>query len=506
MGVIDSMIDNLFMGFSEIFELAPILAISFGVFLGLVVGATPGINDTVTMAVLIPITFGMPNNISLPILIGVYVSACYGGSIPAILLKIPGTVASIVTSIDGSALSRKGESELAIGISTYSSVFGGILSSLVLVFLAPFLARKALLIGPPEYFALGILGIAATSGMAKNIIKGLIVGIMGLLFSTIGLSDQLGFYRFGFGSLYLLDGIQLIPLMIGLFGISSLLESSFTHLDNLRNNNVNINMTKFINNTKKLFLTSKMIKRLFPTWIISGIIGNIVGIIPGAGQTMGTFLAYNFSKNMNPKKEFGTGVPEGIAAPETANNAVVASSMVPLLSLGIPGNATSAIFIGALMIQGLRPGPLLFRDNPEIAYMMVAGFLVANIFMGPFGLLLGKTIATTLAKIPIEILNGLIMAICVTSCYAINSNIDDLWVMIFFGGLCYLLIKLGYPSAPLILGVILGPMIENSLWQSLSMSRGHINIFFTRPLCLFILILAVMLFVSPLFLNRKFKN
>jgi putative tricarboxylic transport membrane protein len=498
------MFENLLLGFSEIFGLGPILVLALGVLLGLIVGATPGINDTITMVILIPITFGMVPNMAFPLLIGVYVAACYGGSIPAILLKIPGTVSSIITSIDGSALAAKGEQELAIGIATYSSVFGGIMSSLVLIFIAPFLATQALRFGPPEYFALGILGMATTSSMAKDVKKGLIVSVLALLFSTIGLSQQLGFYRFGFGTFYFMDGIPLIPAMIGLFGVSSIFEASSTNLVNEFDISIDSTKRKTID-TKKVFLKSKMIKRLMPTWIASGIIGNIIGIIPGAGMTMGTFVSYNYAKNMNPKEEFGTGVPEGIAAPEVANNAVVASSMVPLLSLGIPGNGTSAIFIGALMIQGLRPGPLLFRDNPEVVYMIIAGFLIANLFMGPFGLILGRGLATALIKIPRAVLSGFVIGICATSCYAINNNIEDLWIMTFFGALCYFLKKNGYPSAPIILGIILGPMIENSLWQSLVMSSGSITIFFTRPLCLFILIIGIILFTLPFFMYKRVK-
>lgn len=493
------MAENIILGFTEIFKLAPILSILIGVTIGLIVGATPGINDTITMALLIPVTFGMSAEIAIPLLIGIYVSACYGGSLPAILLKIPGTVSSIMTTIDGHEMARKGEANLAIGISTYSSVFGGITSSLLLIFFTPFLARQALSFGPPEYFTLGILGMVGVSSVSQDIPKAIIVSLLALLLSTVGLGSQVAFYRFGLGTLYLMDGVPLVPVMIGLFGINSIFESSKIH----QKGSFDIGEWERSYNVRKVFLKARMIKRLLPTWITSGFIGNIVGIIPGAGMSIGTFVAYNFTKSMNPKLKFGTGVPEGIAAPEVANNSVVASSMIPLLSLGIPGNATSALFIAALMIYGMRPGPLLFKDEPEIVYMMIAGFLVANVFMGPLGLLMGKGLIKALVKIPKAILYGAIMGICVTGCYAVTRSIEDLWVMIFFGLLCYILKAFGFSSIPLILGMVLGPMIENNLWQSLAISNGRVSIFFTRPISLFILILSIIVIIIPHYIYKK---
>lgn len=495
------MVENMILGFTEIFQFASILSILIGVTIGLIVGATPGINDTITMAVLIPVTFGMSPEVAIPFLIGIYVSACYGGSLPAILLKIPGTVSSIMTTIDGHEMARKGKASLAIGISTYSSVFGGIISSLLLIFFTPFLAKQALSFGPPEYFALGILGMVGAASVSRDIIKGVIVSLIALLLSTIGLSSQVAFYRFGLGTLYLMDGIPLVPVMIGLFGINSILESSKIH----QKDSFNVGEWEKSYNVREVFLKPKMIKRLLPTWITSGVIGNIVGIIPGAGMSIGTFLAYNFTKSINPKIKFGTGEPEGIAAPEVANNSVVASSMIPLLALGIPGNATSALFIGALMIHGLRPGPLLFENAPNIAYMMIAGFFVANLFMGPLGLLIGKSLIKVIVKMPKAILYGSIMGICVTGCYAVNRSIEDIWVMIFFGLLCYILKAFGFSSIPLILGIVLGPMIENNLWQSLAISDGSLFIFFTRPISLFILILSIIVIIVPYYIYKKVK-
>src|SRR6056297_1260884 len=340
----------------------------FGVTLGLVVGSLPGMNDTITLAVLIPVTFSMDPRHAFALLVGVYCSACYGGSIPAILLKIPGTASSVVTTIDGYPMAQRGEAGQALGISTTSSVFGGLMSSLILMFLAPVLASYALKFGPPEYFALSILGLSTVAGMSGNkMLKSLIVCAIGIMIATIGMSSQTGFPRFYFGNPYLLEGIPFVPMLIGLFGVTSVLEVA----ESIDSDLIDAVKDRAIPKIQKILPNRQMVKRLLPTWIKSAGIGNVIGVIPGAGMIMAIYFAYDQAVRSNKDKEFGTGVPEGIAAPEAANNAVVASSMVPLLSLGVPGNSTSALFLGALMIQGLRPGPSLFQNSPDIAYLII---------------------------------------------------------------------------------------------------------------------------------------
>jgi len=405
--------------------------------------------------------------------------------------------------LDGYPMASRGEGSLAVGIATASSVFGGLSSSLVLMFFAPFLAQQALRFGPPEYFSLAVLGMATVVGLSsKSVLKNIIAGVLALLIATIGVSQQLGIPRFCFGSYYLLDGIPLVPALIGFFGINAILEDS-EKLGKIISGPVPV-LPK-IGKFRELILNKKMVKRLLPTWISSATIGNIIGVIPGAGMIMAVYMAYGEAVRRNPKEKFGTGVPEGIAAPETADNSVVASSMVPLLSLGVPGNGTSALFIGALMIQGMRPGPLLFRDHADIAYLIICGFFVANLLMGPLGLLLGRSLAAILTKIPRRILNGVIVGICVTSCYAINNSIEDLWVMLAFGVLCYGLKKFDIPHSPVLLGIILGPMMENAFMQSMNISQGSPLIFLDRPLSLILLILGVILAIVPIFTLRKKK-
>jgi len=470
------MVENLLLGFTVVFQPLPMMALLFGVTVGLIVGALPGLNDNITLAVLIPITFGMDPHVGMMILVGIYCAACYGGSIPAILLKIPGTASSIVTTLDGYPMTLKGEAGKALGIATTSSVFGGLMSSLVLMFIAPFLAHQALKFGPPEYFALTILGISTVAGMAgKSLLKNLIAGVIGLFIAMIGMSPQTGFPRFYFGNNYLLEGIPFVPMLIGLFGITSILELA-EHIVKEKD------IKHILPKATRILPTKKMIKRLLPTWITSGTIGNVIGIIPGAGMLMAIYLSYDVAQRRNKDKEFGTGVPEGIASAEAANNAVVASSMVPLLSLGIPGNSASALFIGALMIQGLRPGPSLFVDHPTIAYSIIVGFFVANLFMGPLGILVSKFLATYILRIPRQILSGVIVALCATGAFAISNSIFNVWIMIIFGIIGFVFNKLNIPHSPLILTMVLGTMMERNYLQSMVLSKGSWSIFMQRPL------------------------
>jgi putative tricarboxylic transport membrane protein len=250
----------------------------------------------------------------------------------------------------------------------------------------------------------------------------------------------------------------------------------------------------------------KMVKRLLPVWLTSGTIGNIIGIIPGAGMIMAIYMAYDQAKRRNKDKEFGTGIPEGVAAPETANNAVVASSMVPLMALGVPGNSTSALFIGALMIQGMRPGPSLFKDFPEVAYLIIAAFFVGNLLMGPLGLALGKFMSSSILRLNRYLLNGVIILLCVTGAYSVRNSTFDVWIMIIFGVISYVLNKIKFSLTPIILPLILGPMMEQNLQQSLILSKGSWSIFFTSPISLGLLIVSALFLLAPVWKAIKEKR
>lgn len=490
--------------FGTIFTWDVFLFLMVGVFIGLIVGSIPGLNDTITVAVLVPVTFSMNPNYAFALLVGVYCAACYGGSIPAILLKIPGTASSVVTTIDGHAMAQKGKGGLALGISTISSVIGGILSSLVLMFFAPTLAGYALRFGPPEYFALAILGLSTVAGMSgKALLKNLIVCVLGLLLSTIGMSPQTGYPRFTMDIALLYEGIPLVAMLVGLFGVSSVLHM----VEKLTKSQTGVPQ-QALPDVGKTLPGWKLFGEILPVIIMGSLLGTVIGIIPGAGMLMAIYLAYDLARTRYRNLPFGQGVPQGVAAPESANNAVVAGSMVPLLSLGVPGNSTSALFLGALMIQGLRPGPALFNDYPDIAYFIITAFLVANLIMGPMGLALGRGIAKIIFKIPVILLAGCIMLLCCTGAYSGGLDTVYIWVTLIFGVIGYLMDKIQLPQAPLVLAVVLGPMMETGFEQSLIISKGSFMIFLTRPISAVMLFVALNFCLIPVYskIYHAFKN
>ena len=493
---------GILLGLGQLFQPIALIALLAGVVIGLIVGSLPGLNDSITMAVLIPITFGMEPQVAICLLVGIYCASACGGSVPSILLKIPGTASATVTAYDGYPMSQQGRSGEALGYAISSSTFGGLTSAIVLLFLSPFLARQALKFGPPEYFMLAVLGMSTVIGMAgKNIVKNILAMAVGLIFSCVGMSPQTGLARFTFGQVSLMDGISLIPMLIGLFGITSILEM----IESIRSKTAGVDfkeeVKKEYQKVKVTLPNKEMAKRLLPTWAQSSLIGNVIGIIPGAGMIMAIFMAYDQASRRHPELEFGTGVPEGIAAPEAANNAVVASSMVPLLSLGVPGNSTSSLFLGALTIQGLRTGPSLFRDTPDMAYMIILGFIVANIIMLP--LFYCNFLATAVLRLKREILSGIVLVLCVTGAFAVSNNIFNIYIMIFFGFIGYTFNKYKIPQSPLILASILGSMMENNWTQSMVFADGSLSVFVTRPLSCALLILSIIFIGMPLV--KRFK-
>lgn len=493
---------NIILGLGELLTPTCLLGILAGTVIGLIVGSLPGLNDSITMAVLMPMTFGMETSLAMGLLIGIYCASACGGAVPAILLKIPGTASASVTAFDGYPMAQRGESGRALGISIASSTFGGLTSALVLLLLCPLLAEQALKFGPPEYFMLTVLGMSSVIGMAgEHVGKSIIAIAFGLLLSCVGMSPQTGLARFTFGSIYLMDGISLVPMLIGLFGITSLLEL----FESFHGNEV-ISAVKEKTRLLKVKLpNAKEAKELLPTWVQASVIGNIIGIIPGAGMIMAIFMAYHQAVQSNPDKKFGTGVPQGIAAPEAANNAVVASSMVPLMALGIPGNSSSALFLSALTIQGLRTGPSLFKDTPEVAYMMILGFLLANMIMLPLSVTYTRLFATAVLKMRREILSGIVLVLCVTGAFAVRNNAFNIYVILFFGLVGYLFNKFKIPQSPLILAAILGTMMESNWIQSMVFGDGKLSVFVTRPLSLALLLLSLVFILWP-FGKKLFRN
>ena len=487
---------EIFYGFTQVCQLDTLFILFLGVLLGVIVGALPGLNDAITMSVLIPITFGMNPQVAMCMLVGVYVSACYGGSIPAILLKIPGTASAMLTTVDGEPMARRGETGLALSISTCSSFFGGLFSSIVLLIFSPLLASVALKFGPSEYLMMALLGLSTITGLSKKgeVGKSFCAMALGLIVACIGISPQGGYNRLSFRNYNLMTGVSLVPMLVGLFGICSLLELAETLFRDKGANSIKGEIEK----VHVGILPWKWIKRLMPTWLKSASLGSVIGAIPGAGTTMAIFLSYDVAKRSYPQYEFGTGIPEGVAASETANNAVVASSMVPLVALGVPGNAVSALFLGALTIQGLTAGPMLYQEHPEVAYLLICAFFVGNLFMLPIGIFFCNQMARFILRLDRRLLSVLIIVFCTAGAFAVNNNYFEVNMAITFGLIAYFMNKFKIPIAPFVIAQVLGSMIEKNYLQSLIVGHGSILNIFTRPITLGVAIVTAVLLLYPL--------
>lgn len=465
---------------------------------GIIVGALPGLSAAMGVALLIPITFGMPADTALISLAGVYCGAMYGGSISAILLHTPGTSSAAATAIDGYQLTLKGKAGKALATASIASFIGGFLSTIALYTLSPLLASLALKFGPSEYFWLSIFGLTIIAGVSSgSILKGLISGAFGLVISTVGMDPMLGIPRFTFGFSSLLEGLPFTATLIGLFSMSQVLilsEKKIKEMDRPKEL------------TDKIYLTWEEIKRILPTSLRSTIIGTVVGILPGAGGTIASFMGYNeakrFSKN---KEEFGKGSIEGIAGSEAANNAVTGGSLIPTLTLGIPGNSVTAILLGGLVIQGLRPGPDLFTIHGKITYTFFAGFGIVNIFMLILGLF-GVKYFSKVSAIKDSILIPVIFALSVVGSYAINNRISDVWVMFIFGIVGYFVKKFDLNAAAIVLALILGPIGETGLRRALIMSKGDYRTLFNSAISWVLIIFSLLSLLSPIIMLKLEKR
>lgn len=482
----------------NLFTFDTILAMLIGVLAGLIIGALPGLSANMGVALLIPVTFGMDPAAGLLMLLAVYTSAIYGGSISAILLHTPGTSASAATAIDGYALTQQGKAGLALRISTTSSVIGGFISGIFLLALTPPLSMISLKFGPPEYFLVAIFGLTAIGNVATGSLnKGLISGALGLLIGTVGLELNSGFPRFTFGLQDLQSGVSFVSAMIGLFSLSQvLIMVESTHKEGVLKTNV-IKDWRYFPRWQELMEVKEAILR-------SSLIGVLVGILPGAGGDIASWISYNEGKKFAKKPElYGKGSIEGVAASEAANNAVCGGSMIPLLTLGIPGSATAAIMLGGLMIQGLVPGRELFTKYAELTYTVIIGFIVANLVMGVVGMLVARFMVNV-TKLSNKVLAPVVVIFCVVGSFALGNNIFNVWVMILFGVLGYIMRKTGFHPAPMVLGLILGPMTEKGFRQSLLLSNGDLLTYFlTRPISVILIILIIFTLLSPFLFKKK---
>jgi putative tricarboxylic transport membrane protein len=485
---------NVALGFSVALTPANLMFCFLGSIVGTLVGVLPGLGPVGAVAFLLSLTFKMEPASAVIMLAGIYYGAMYGGSTTSILVNIPGETASVVTCLDGYRMARQGRAGAALGISAFGSFIAGTFGIIGLMFLAPLLGRAALSFGPPEYFALTLTGLTLVSYLSQgSMTKALIMTILGLLAGAVGMDPISGEERFGFGILTLRDGLGLVPVAMGLFGVTEVLENLTTVGQHA------VYETKI----KGLLPNLKDWKdSLWPIARGSGL-GFFLGILPGPGPVIASFVSYAIEKRVSryPEK-FGSGVIEGVAGPEAANNAATASSFIPLLSLGIPTSAIMALFMGALMIHGIQPGPLFIAKYPELFWGFVASMYVGNAMLLVLNLpLIG--IWVRLLKTPYIILFPLILLFCLIGVYSLNTNVTEIIIMLIFGVVGFLFRRVGFEGAPFILAMVLGPIMETSLRQSLLISRGNFSIFFNRPICAVLMLLTAAFLVSPLVTGKN---
>ncbi|MEI7670821.1 MAG: tripartite tricarboxylate transporter permease [Deltaproteobacteria bacterium] len=483
-------LQQLIMGFHIAVTPINLLLCFLGAVAGTIIGALPGIGPSAGLAILLPLTFGMNPTSAMIMMAGLYCGAMYGGTITSVLINVPGESSSVMTCLDGYQMALQGRAGKALGIAAIGSFIAGTASVVFLMLLSIPLVKFALSFGPPEYFALMLMGLCTIAGLTGgSVLKALVGTFLGLLISTPGMDAFSGLPRLTFGLTGLLGGVNFLVVAVGLFGIGEVLYNAEQIM-------------------KMEFVTEKIrIREVWPNreeWrasampIIRGtFIGFIVGVLPGAGSTIASFMSYATEKRFSKHPElFGKGAIEGVAGPESANNSATGGAMVPLLTLGIPGSGTTAIMLGALMMFGLQPGPLLFQKNPDFVWGVIASMYIGNI------MLLIMNIAciplfVKILKIPNSLLFPLIIVFATVGVYSVDGNIFDVWMLYVFGVMGYFMKKFDMPPAPVVLSVVLGPMIERALRQSLAMSLGSYDIFFTRPISAVLLLMGLAAVVWP---------
>ena len=482
------------MGFVHALSPVNILAMFAATVVGVTIGCLPGLSAAMGVALLLPVTFGMDPATGLIVLGGIYCGAIFGGSISAILIHTPGTPASAATAIEGYQLTLRGQAAKALTVACFASFCGGLLSCLSLYFFSPVLAQLAMKFKSPEYFWLSLFGLTIIAGVSsKSILKGLMSGVFGLLLSTIGMDPMDGVPRFMFGQSTLYNGINTTCALIGLFSMSQVLILAEKKIVE------RANASAF---KDKFGLSMAEIKKISPTIIRSWLIGNIVGILPGAGASIACFMGYNEARRFSKhKEEFGKGSIEGVAGSESANNAVTGGSLIPTLTLGIPGESVTAVLMGGLIIHGLQPGPELFTTYAGMTYTFFAGFVLVQFFMLGIGLLGCKGFAR-ISRLSDAILIPSIFLLCVVGSYAIHNNFVEVVIMMIFGVRGYLARKFDLNAAAIVLGLILGPIGEKGLRRSLLISDGDPSILFSTPICWVLIILCIVGVLSPLLMSK----
>src|SRR5262245_19939332 len=483
------LLQNLALGFAVALQPINLLYCFIGVFIGTLVGVLPGIGPVAAMSLLLPVTFTATPEAGIIMLAGIYYGSMYGGSTTAILVNIPGEAASVVTCLDGHQMARQGRAGPALGLAAIGSFIAGTFAIVGLMLVAPALARFAVKFGPAEYFSLMVLGLSILTYLSHgSLLKALIMACFGLVLSLIGLDSITGIPRLTFDRMELVDGVGLVPIVMGLFGVAEILA------------NLEQKVAREV--------VTARIRGLLPSrsdWCQAGwpiargsFIGFLLGILPGGGAVISSFLSYGIEKRMSKTPEqFGKGAIAGVAGPEAANNAAAGGGFIPLMTLGIPPNVVMALLLGAFIVHGLQPGPLLMTQNPGLFWGIVASMYIGNIMLLVLNLpLVGMWVQVL--KVPYKILFPLILLFCLIGVYATSNAIFDLYVMIAFGAFGYLMRKFGYEPAPLVLAFVLGPLMENNLRKALILSDGSFGIFIERPISLTCLVLAVLILLSPL--------
>ncbi|MBK5241334.1 tripartite tricarboxylate transporter permease [Clostridium sp.] len=481
---------NLFNGFLVAITPYHILMVTVGGVLGTIVGMLPGLGPATGVAVLLPLTFSMGPTAALITMCGVYYGSMYGGSRSSILINTPGDGAALAATFDGYPMAMSGRAESALAISAIASFIGGTIAAVFMVFVANPIADFAIKFGPAEYFLLMIAALAMTASMSeKNMVKGFIATIIGLMITTVGIDGQSGVPRFTFGNLHLQTGIDFLVAIIGIYALGEVFKSFKTLQEGTKKS-----QTKF----KKIWVTKEEWNRCKWPILRSTPLGFFIGALPGAGGTMASLMAYNNERSMSKnKEEFGKGAIEGLAAPEAANNAASVGALIPMLTLGIPGSGTTAVMMGALLMLGIQPGPLLFSQHPAVAWGLIASMFIGNIMLAIINIPLAGLLVRVLA-IPVKLLYPLVLALAFVGAYAISNSITDFYLLTGFGILGYIMSKINLPSAPLVLGCIVGGTMEQSFRQAMTISNGSAKIFVSSAVAIGLIIITIASIVYPM--------
>ncbi len=476
------MLESFLNGLAVVFQPLNLLILTSAVFIGFIGGALPGISGVILVVILLPVTYGMDPTAAFMLLTAIYGSTVFSGLITAILYRAPGTPEAVMTAFDGYPMTQQGLAGKALGIGILSSAIGGLVGTVALIVFTPMLASTALKFSSPEYFALAILGLTVVASLGGRLIYGLIGAALGLLLATVGIDPMTGTSRYTFGNLNLSEGVGLIPVIVGLFAISEVMKRSLGQ-----------DIHQPLANVKIKIFDSAVMRKIGVTLSRSSLLGVIIGILPGIGASTAAMVSYSEAVRWSKHPEqFGKGAPEGIAAPEAANNAAAMGALVPLFALGIPGSGTTAIILGAFIMHGLQPGPMFMMTSSDLVYAVFAGLFIVNfmilLFSKPFIALFVR-----LLNVPYSALGPMIIMCCIVGTYSVRNSMFDVWLMLGFGVIGFLLEKLRFPLVAIILGLVLGPIAESELRRTLAMSQGDMSILLTRPISATLIIVSCIL-------------